>query len=53
MGDLQVSAVTGSKFDRQIEMPLAGLAPGDYVVEIKAAGEGGEAKELVAFRVTG
>jgi hypothetical protein len=38
---------------QQIELPLAGLAPGEYVLEIKATGEGGEAKELVGFRVTG
>ncbi len=38
---------------QQIDVPLAALAPGEYVVEIKATGEGGEAKELVGFRVTG
>ena len=38
---------------QQVELPLAALAPGEYVVEIKATGEGGEAKELVGFRVTG
>lgn len=38
---------------QQIELPLAGLAPGEYVLEIKATGEGGEAKELVGFRVAG
>jgi hypothetical protein len=37
----------------QIELPLASLPPGEYVVEIKATGDGGEAKELVGFRVTG
>jgi VWFA-related protein len=36
----------------QIEMPLANLAPGEYVLEIKA-GEGDDTKELVGFRVTG
>src|SRR5438876_4259144 len=53
MADLQVSAASSSKFDQQIELPLAGLAPGEYVVEITATGQGGEAKELVGFRVTG
>ncbi len=38
--------------EQQVELPLAGLAPGEYVLEIKAAGEG-EVKELVGFRVTG
>jgi VWFA-related protein len=37
---------------QQIEMPLAGLAPGEYVIEIKAGGDGGEAQELIGFRVT-
>jgi len=36
----------------QIELPLAGIAPGEYLVEINATGEGGNAKELVGFRVT-
>jgi VWFA-related protein len=36
----------------QIEMPLANLAPGEYVLEIKA-GDGDDVKELVGFRVTG
>ena len=33
---------------RKIELPLAGLAPGDYILEIKA----GDVQELVGFRVT-
>jgi VWFA-related protein len=37
---------------QQVELPLAALAPGEYVIEIKATGEGGEAKELVGFRVS-
>ena len=36
----------------QLELPLSGLAPGEYVIEIKA-GDEGDAKELVGFRVTG
>jgi hypothetical protein len=38
---------------QQIELPVAGLAAGEYVLEIKAIGDGGEAKELVGFRVAG
>jgi VWFA-related protein len=38
---------------QQIELPIAGLAAGEYVLEIKATGDGGEAKELVGFRVMG
>ena len=37
---------------QEIDVPLAALAPGEYVIEIKATGNGGEAKELVGFRVT-
>jgi len=39
--------------EQQIDLPLAGLPPGEYVVEIKAGDQDGDAKELVAFRVTG
>ncbi len=38
----------------QLDLPLGGLAPGEYVVEITASapGGGGDARQLVAFRVT-
>jgi VWFA-related protein len=36
---------------QQFDVPLAGMAPGEYVVEIKTAD--GDAKELIGFRVTG
>jgi hypothetical protein len=36
----------------QIELPLSSLAAGDYILEIDAAGAGGDAQELVGFRVT-
>jgi len=36
-----------------MDFPLATLARGDYVVEITAKGETGEAKELIPIRVTG
>ncbi|HEY7286017.1 MAG TPA: VWA domain-containing protein [Vicinamibacterales bacterium] len=39
--------------EQQIDVPLSGLAPGEYLVEIKAKGDAGDAQELVAFRVTG
>ena len=44
-------ASPGARAD--IELALGPLAAGEYVIEITAAGEGGEAKELVAFRVIG
>jgi VWFA-related protein len=36
----------------QIELPLAGLAPGDYAVELIAASPAGQAKDTLRFRVT-
>jgi len=39
--------------EQQIELPLAGMAAGEYIFEIKTTAEGGEAKELLGFRVTG
>jgi hypothetical protein len=39
--------------EQQIEVPLSSLAPGEYVIEIKATGESGEATEFVAFRIAG
>jgi len=38
--------------EQQIDLPIAGLPPGEYVLEIKA-GDAGDASELVGFRVTG
>jgi VWFA-related protein len=39
--------------EQQIDLPLAALPPGEYVLEIKAGDPGGDATELVGFRVTG
>jgi VWFA-related protein len=52
MNDLQVepSPVAG---EQQIDLPLAALPPGEYVVEIRVGDGDGDAKELFAFRVTG
>ena len=52
MRDLPVTAPVPPSGTPQIELPLAGIAPGEYLVEINATGEGGDAKELVGFRVT-
>jgi len=35
------------------DIPLAGLVPGEYLLEVAASGPGGEAKELIGFRITG
>jgi len=39
--------------EQQIDLPVAALPNGEYVVEIKAAGDGGEATSLVGFRIMG
>jgi hypothetical protein len=36
----------------QFDLPLAWLAPGEYGIEILAAGPSGRAKQLIRFRVT-
>jgi VWFA-related protein len=35
----------------QIDLPLAGLSPGEYVIEIHAKGVSGESTELIAIKV--
>ena len=52
MSEVPVTAAAAPATDSTFDVPLASLAPGEYVLEIKATGEGGEAKELVGFRVT-
>jgi len=51
MTDLPVTAdPSGAPFE--IDVPLASLSAGEYLVEITMAGESG-ARELIGFRVTG
>jgi len=52
MQELPIAAPTAPVTESMIDLPLAAIAPGEYVLEIKATGEDGEAKELVGFRVT-
>ena len=50
----EVQATAGSVPGiQQIDLPLANLPPGEYILEIKTAGDGAEIKQLVGFRVTG
>jgi VWFA-related protein len=52
MSDLQTQPVTGGPENRlQVDLPLAGLPSGEYVVEVKSSGAGGEAKQFIGFRV--
>jgi VWFA-related protein len=52
MNDLDVTS-TDSAGVAEVDVPLSGLAPGEYVLEITAtAADGGQSRELVGFRVT-
>jgi hypothetical protein len=50
MAELPVTPV-GARYLQQADIPVANLAPGDYLVQIKAAGDGETPSELVAFRL--
>jgi hypothetical protein len=52
MNDVPVVAADGSSL-ATLELALAGLATGEYLLEISATGSGGDAKELLGFRITG
>src|SRR5262249_16979663 len=52
MSEIPVAAAPTAG-EQQIDLPLSALAPGEYVVEIKASSGSGDAKELVGFRVVG
>jgi hypothetical protein len=52
MSELVVApAATGGT--SELDVPLASLPPGEYLIEITATGSGAEAKELVGFRIVG
>jgi VWFA-related protein len=59
MNDLAVTPGKTAAGPSEIEVQLNGLAPGEYIIEITAGKDGGggdaggEAQELVGFRVTG
>jgi VWFA-related protein len=52
MADLQVKAPPASGGLYEIDVPLAGFAAGEYLIEVKAKGADGEAAALVGIRVT-
>jgi hypothetical protein len=53
MVDLQPQPVPNADPGRfQVDLPLAGLAAGDYIVEVSSSGTSGTAQQLVGFRVT-
>ena len=51
MSDLPVLPVPGDPSAWQVDLPLAGLAAGQYVLEVSASAGGAEAKQHVGFRV--
>ena len=52
MADLQVKAPQGDSALHEIDLPLAGFASGEYLIEVKVKGAEGEATELVGIRIT-
>ncbi len=51
MVDVAVKAPQAPGGPHEIDLPLAGLVVGEYLLEVKATGEAGEASELVAMRI--
>jgi VWFA-related protein len=52
MRDLPVSAASGSGGMSLLDVPLAGLAVGEYLIELSATSAAGEVKDVIDFRVT-
>jgi hypothetical protein len=52
MRDIPVQPLPALDGWHQLDLSLAGLAPGEYMVELSAKSEAGEAKDRLAFRVT-
>jgi VWFA-related protein len=52
MTDLPVRPPQSPATYYQLDLPLAGFAAGEYLIEVKATGAGGEAKQLVAVKIT-
>jgi hypothetical protein len=51
MVDLTVQAPAEPSQPYQIDLPLAGFSPSEYVIEIQAKGVSGESTELIAIKV--
>jgi hypothetical protein len=49
MADVPVTAAAGQPF--QIDLPLAPLAAGEYLLQIDAKNGSGSAQEMIAFKV--
>jgi VWFA-related protein len=55
INDLPVTAPAAPGGDAQIDVALSAFPPGEYILEVKAAGDDGSAgaRELVGFRIVG
>jgi hypothetical protein len=53
MPDVPVKVPESPGAPYQLDLPLAGFPAGEYLIEVKAKGDEGEATELVPMRVTG
>ena len=53
MADLPVRPPQPPGAFYQLDLPLAGFAPGEYLIEVKARSASGEATELVPLKVSG
>jgi hypothetical protein len=52
MRPLPVTAAARPGGVNQIDLPLAGLAAGEYLIELTASSPAGQAKDRIGFRVT-
>jgi hypothetical protein len=52
LGDLPITAGATPESAASFDLGLSNLAPGDYGIEITVSSEAGQAKEVIAFRVT-
>jgi hypothetical protein len=52
MRELPVESLPALDGWNQLDLSLAGLAPGEYMVELSAKSQAGEAKDRLNFRVT-
>jgi hypothetical protein len=54
INELPVAGPAAPGGEPQIDLAVAAFPPGEYILEIKAAGEGGhDSRELVGFRIVG
>ncbi len=52
MRDLPIALPNAREEGYEIDLPLAGLAAGEYAIEVSASASGSAAKDVVEFRVT-